>query len=781
MSHQDDIRQQIAIHDRRLQILKQQQAAMGISVEPKIVTEIEDIEAELKVLKAELEAISKKPQPPLPGSTINPRKEVLTMPKNRCALAAIIGFLFVCSVAIILTIAGGYFYWSGLTQMIQITARVTTNEGEAIPRAKVLLFYEGVPYRQLTDSNGVIIFDAASSRGDARLIVEKEDYQIYEEIVSLSRNQDINILIEREEKNNRRIIIRVVDDNNSRPVEGAEVLLFIDGNIYEDATDSNGLSRFTVEFVQETIDVEMQVTTNEYDINTRTITLQPDRAQDIRLNPLTEEFVEVTETEATESNIIGISSLPPDENIDNIEGIVEVNEIPITPISESEPNNSAEEAQEVIVGMSRPVNATLTAAPSEDESADQDWYRFTANAGEEYIVEIFDVANTLALVPRRYNCEGTATYSGLRLIISDPSLNEVSRQCTPTGAGNVHTIKQFTAGVNGDYYLQVVAHSPAVEGGYSLRILPKYGQENANWDTVTFEPNNRRINAYPILPGWENALQSIIEPRSDTYSTNRADIDSYRFEAIAGQSYVVELLEVSNTLSLKTRRYNCGEGTKSHTGLWLGVFDPIENEVVRQCTPTGAGDAHNTVEFTAGNDGTFHIMVFSHEQTVAGSYTIRVLPKHDEPNAGWDSTSYEPNNRAANAYPLEIGEANALSSAIETRNEAYSTNRSDRDWYYFTAEAGQTYRVELFDVDDRLELASYRYNCGEGTRGYTGLLLGASDTSVNEITRQCTPNGEGSLHSFIEFTASRSETHYIWVLPHESALSGEYSIRIFSK
>ncbi len=112
MSHQNDIRQQIAAHNRRLQILKQQQATMGISVEPKIVTEIEDIEAKLKVLKAELKRISRGSQPPLPGSTTNPRNEVSTMLKNRWVLAAIIGFLFVCFGTLILTIAGGYFYWS---------------------------------------------------------------------------------------------------------------------------------------------------------------------------------------------------------------------------------------------------------------------------------------------------------------------------------------------------------------------------------------------------------------------------------------------------------------------------------------------------------------------------------------------------------------------------------------------------------------------------------------------------------------------------------------------
>ena len=54
MPRKDDIRQLIDKHNRRLQKLKEQQAQHGISVDPKIPLEIEDIETEITKLEAEL-------------------------------------------------------------------------------------------------------------------------------------------------------------------------------------------------------------------------------------------------------------------------------------------------------------------------------------------------------------------------------------------------------------------------------------------------------------------------------------------------------------------------------------------------------------------------------------------------------------------------------------------------------------------------------------------------------------------------------------------------------
>ncbi|MFX0203321.1 MAG: hypothetical protein ACFFCW_45035, partial [Candidatus Hodarchaeota archaeon] len=57
MSRKDDIKRLIVRKSRRLQILREQQATLGIRTPPEIITEIEDIENELMELQAELEQI----------------------------------------------------------------------------------------------------------------------------------------------------------------------------------------------------------------------------------------------------------------------------------------------------------------------------------------------------------------------------------------------------------------------------------------------------------------------------------------------------------------------------------------------------------------------------------------------------------------------------------------------------------------------------------------------------------------------------------------------------
>lgn len=57
MSRKDDIKKQIENHNRRLQELKTRQAYYGISADPSIPMEIEDIETKIKELQAELEEL----------------------------------------------------------------------------------------------------------------------------------------------------------------------------------------------------------------------------------------------------------------------------------------------------------------------------------------------------------------------------------------------------------------------------------------------------------------------------------------------------------------------------------------------------------------------------------------------------------------------------------------------------------------------------------------------------------------------------------------------------
>ncbi|MDY6868879.1 MAG: AAA family ATPase, partial [Chloroflexota bacterium] len=61
MSRKDDIERLITSHTRRLQKLKERQAIEGLTVDPKIPIEIEDIETEIEGLRKELETLEKEP------------------------------------------------------------------------------------------------------------------------------------------------------------------------------------------------------------------------------------------------------------------------------------------------------------------------------------------------------------------------------------------------------------------------------------------------------------------------------------------------------------------------------------------------------------------------------------------------------------------------------------------------------------------------------------------------------------------------------------------------
>ncbi len=161
-----------------------------------------------------------------------------------------------------------------------------------------------------------------------------------------------------------------------------------------------------------------------------------------------------------------------------------------------------------------------------------------------------------------------------------------------------------------------------------------------------------------------------------------ADQDWYSFQAVAGNTYIVELFDVANNLALVTD-YECG-GSR-YGGIWLAVFDSSLLEVARQCQPVGAQNVHTVTQFTPGISGTFYIQVAAHSKQVLGGYGLRILPKHDEANTFWDSTTFEPNNWQANAYRINLGREKALKTQIEPRNNRLQHQCSDKLGYVKTS------------------------------------------------------------------------------------------------
>lgn len=259
------------------------------------------------------------------------------------------------------------------------------------------------------------------------------------------------------------------------------------------------------------------------------------------------------------------------------------------------------------------------------------------------------------------------------------------------------------------------------------------------------------------------------------------DVDFYAFDVVAGRTYTLELFDVANNLSLREVSYSCGGSYRPYNGLLPILYDTAENEIQRRCSPNGTGNVHSSFTFTAGLTSTYKLRVAAHADSVLGTYSLRILPKFDEPAAAWSSTSFEPNNAINNAYPLQVGMSNALNSQIEGRNSQFSNVYADVDSYRIVAQAGESFSVEFFDVANNLSLTGVTYDCGGSYTTYSGLFPRVLDPAGNEITRQCQPNGEGDVHTMINFTAGIDGDYFIKVSPHEQNSAGTYSIRVIKQ
>jgi len=407
-------------------------------------------------------------------------------------------------------------------------------------------------------------------------------------------------------------------------------------------------------------------------------------------------------------------------------------------------------------------------SPIELEQLDDNSFRFNAIAGQSYVVELFNVARNLG-ESRGRNCDGS-TRNGLGLVLSDSSSTEIAKQCSPQGFGNVHNSLKFNAGIGGEFQIDVIPNlaSADISGKFILRVQPEYDDPSVAWD-ANFEPNNRAVNAFPIGISAPNALTSNIEERNSSFGTSQADFDWYHFDATAGQHYLIEIFNVTRLLGTE-REGNCDGNWKY--GVGLKVNDSLFTDVKSVCDPSATGNVHNRIQFKSGLGGVFHIGLIPNSPTAFGTYSIRVLPFHDDPVASWDANTFEPNNAPLNAFIIAPSEV--ITSQIEERNASYATISSDVDYYRFEAEANQNYRVELFDVASLMTTETGN-NCGGR---YKGVGLKVLDSMFVQVGIQCRPTEEVDIHNSLEFRTGFSGTYYIGVIPNPDDAYGPYSLRL---
>jgi hypothetical protein len=284
-------------------------------------------------------------------------------------------------------------------------------------------------------------------------------------------------------------------------------------------------------------------------------------------------------------------------------------------VDEIEPNNSSGQAQILAaIGREHYVNAAI------NSGGDQDWYQFSAEAGVTYVIELFEVGASLNTISGSQCGHGSDYGVGLRLY--DDSGTEITYSCAPnyydSGSANVHNILAFTPGLAGTYFIKVIPNHENLNGYYSLRVLPQYDQPGASWDTK-FEPNNTPATAQLLPPS--QTLTTDIETRLTNYATNFVDRDWYRLEAIAGETYRIETVNVSSSLTTSSGKL-CQGSTK--IGLGIRLYDPTLSTILAyQCSANGTGNVHTSLTFVPDISGTYYIWILPNSSTVSGSYSLR--------------------------------------------------------------------------------------------------------------------------------------------------------------
>lgn len=164
-----------------------------------------------------------------------------------------------------------------------ITFRVTEISGLSVPQAKVILLSGNDIHIQYTDSNGASTFSLIKTE-TLRVFVETDQYEIYDQIFSANTPNPIEIRLNPKDVSRKSVIVRVIDDKDDTPINGAEVILIVNSNIYSQITDSNGITKFTTAFPTDEIDGDISVSVTGFKSEHQRVTLQADRVQDIRLD-----------------------------------------------------------------------------------------------------------------------------------------------------------------------------------------------------------------------------------------------------------------------------------------------------------------------------------------------------------------------------------------------------------------------------------------------------------------------------------------------------------------
>jgi len=242
---------------------------------------------------------------------------------------------------------------------------------------------------------------------------------------------------------------------------------------------------------------------------------------------------------------------------------------------------------------------------------------------------------------------------------------------------------RFDVDVVGNYQVSLTVNDTKVDSAPAQASIA--GVDSS----VEVEPNDTWQQAHPLAQlGYNNPVSAV--------SSGGSDIDWFSFNGLAGDTYTIEIFDV--TVTFPARGTNlCNPNTgQSYGGLAIEVFGSDKvTPLVARCQAVSAGSVHNYLTYQLPGDGTYYIRVSNNYATSpsVGTYGIRVLPNFA---SGTWNAQQEPNSDWNIAYEI-LPANNAVVSHFEPRGA--NTYSSDVDWFRFNGLMGETYTVEIFDVN----------------------------------------------------------------------------------
>lgn len=320
------------------------------------------------------------------------------------------------------------------------------------------------------------------------------------------------------------------------------------------------------------------------------------------------------------------------------------------------------------------------------DASDNDWVRFAATAGTNYVIE------TLNLQSRSDTFLYLYSTNGLTILLTDDD----------SGAGLGSRIA-WTPTTSGNYYARVRHYSGLTYGantGYNLQITSATGAPGPD--------------AYEIDDTFTQARAITINGAAQTHNFHDAgDNDWARFSAVASTPYVIETFNL---------------GSRSDTYLYL--YGPDGNTLIAS-NDDNSGLA-SRIAWTASTSGNYYLRVRHYNSGVFGAntnYDVRVTSSSSN-----NPDAYEVDNTPAQAKPITVN------GSVQTHNFHVA---NDQDWAIFPATGGLAYTIETLNLGNRSDTYLYLY----GSNGTT--LIASNDDGGGGLASRITWTASASGNYYL--------------------------------